>query len=385
MIESYISLISLKKNIMKKILLLLFLLIFSNSYSQSQIWRKASVERTASMEKVKRDAMPSEYQVFSLDKVALKSQLLQAPSQDNFVAKSNVIIQFPNQSGEMSSYRIYESSAMHPDLAAKYQDIKTYIGQGIEDPTASISFSITLFGLHAMTLSGKSGTVYIDPYTKDLNNYIVYNKANIHTTRSFSCGVIDAEGASDISTSLVGKATDSKFRTYRLAMACTIEYAAFHVTAAGLGAGTLAQKKAAVLAAMVVTVARINNVYEKEMSLKFQLVANNDAIIFITSDSFSNTAAGSLINESQTVIDSAIGNANYDIGHTVSTGGGGLAQRPSVCVSGKARGITGSPAPVGDPYDIDFVAHEIGHHLSGHTLNPGRSNLNSELEADKFS
>ena len=302
--------------------------------------------------------------------MALKSQLQQAPSKDNVAGRSNVIVQFPSPDGTIGSYRIYESSVMHPDLAVRYQDIKTYVGQGIEDPTASINISTTLFGLHAMMLSGKTGTTYIDPYTKDLNDYIVYSKANLRSSRSFTCDVEEAEGFTNSTLNLTGKATDGKFRTYRLAMACTIEYAAYHVTAAGLGAGTLAQKKAAVLAAMVVSMVRINGVYEKDMSLTMQLVANNDTIIFITTDNFSNTLPNTLINESQTVIDGAIGAANYDIGHTVSTGGGGLAQRPCVCLPGqKARGITGSPAPVGDAYDIDFVAHEMGHQFGGnHTF-----------------
>lgn len=78
-----------------------------------------------------------------------------------------------------------------------------------------------------------------------------------------------------------------------------------------------------------------------------------------------------MINESQNVIEAKNRGANYDIGHTVSTGGGGLAGLGVVCLTGqKARGITGSPAPVGDPYDIDFVAHEMGHQFGAqHTFN----------------
>ena len=357
----------------KTLLLLLITILFStNSFSQAQVWSKSSPERVEYKEKLERASMPTEFQVFSLNMEALKSQLQQAPSQDNFAERSNVIVQFPSADGTLANYRIYESATMHPDLASRYQDIKTYVGQGIEDPTASIHISTTLFGLHTMTLSGKTGTFFIDPYTKDLNEYMIYKRADLRSTtsRTFSCQVEDAEGATNTIPNLTGRATDGKYRTYRLAMACTIEYAAYHVTAAGLGAGTLAQKKDAVLAAMVISMARINGIYERDMSLKMQLVANNDSLIFITSDAFSNDTAGSLIDESQTVIDGAIGDGFYDIGHTVSTGGGGLAQRPCVCFSGqKARGITGSPAPVGDPYDIDFVAHEMGHQFGGsHTF-----------------
>ena len=357
----------------KTLLFLLITILFStNSFSQAQIWSKSSTERVEYKEKLERASMPTDFQVYALNMAALKSQLQQAPSEDNFVGRSNVIIQFPSADGTLGNYRVYESSVMHPDLAARYQDIKTYVGQGVEDPTASIHISTTLFGLHTMTLSGKTGTIFIDPYTKDLNEYMVYKRADLRSTssRTFSCNVEEAEGVTNTNPNLLGRATDGKYRTYRLAMACTIEYAAYHVTAAGVGAGTTAQKKAAVLAAMVVSMVRINGVYERDMSLKMQLVANNDLVIFIDADAFSNDTAGSLINESQTVIDANIGDANYDIGHTVSTGGGGLAQRPCVCFSGqKARGITGSPAPVGDAYDIDFVAHEMGHQFGGnHTF-----------------
>ncbi|MEZ0006208.1 subtilisin-like proprotein convertase family protein [Flavobacterium sp. 28YEA47A] len=358
---------------MKKLLpLIVFVLIFSAGYSQS-LWTKTSAEKLGVLEKADRSSMPQKYQIYHLDFSGLKSQLRLAPSREaNEV--SNVIIAFPNAEGKLEKYKIYESSVMAPELAKAHPEIQSYIGQGIDDPTAKIHFTTTIFGLHTMTLSGR-GTFYIDPYTKDVQNYIVYDKSDLTASRNFECKVQE-NTVESMDVPLPPPASDGRFRTYRLAMACTIEYAAFHVNAA-IAAGTLAQtatlaqKKSAVLAAMNVTVARVNSVYERDMSLRMQLVATNENIIFVDSDNFTNDNADALIDESQVVIDAGIGNANYDIGHTVSTGGGGLAQSPAVCISsGKAKGITGSPSPVGDPFDIDYVAHEMGHQFgAAHTFN----------------
>lgn len=356
---------------MKKFLLLITVLFFANSYGQSSLWKSVSEEKLVGLTKMERASMPSQYELYALDFAAMKSQLQLAPLDSDNV-QSNVIIAFPNSNGKLENYRIYEAPVMEAGLANRYQDIKSYSGKGVENPAESIRFSTTLFGLHVMSLSGNLGTYYIDTYTKDLNHYIVYNRSHVQGNGNFSCLVQDEPEAiaNRALENISARASDGIFRVYRLAMACTIEYAAFHVNAAGLGAGTLAQKKAAVLAAMVVSMTRINGVYERDMAIRMNLVANNDLVIFIDSDSFSNTNASALINESQTVIDATIGSANYDIGHTVSTGGGGLAQLNSPCGTSKARGITGSPAPVGDPFDIDYVAHELGHQYGGtHTFN----------------
>ncbi|MGV9004175.1 reprolysin-like metallopeptidase [Flavobacterium sp.] len=359
---------------MKKTVLLIALIFafFGRSYGQNSLWVKTSEERVKELPKMERATLPSQYDLYTLNLQAMKNQLQNAPldSSNNI---SNVIISFPNSNGQVQNYRIYEAPIMEKGLSDKFPDIKSYSGKGVDDSTASIRFSTTLFGLHVMSLSGTAGTFYIDTYTKDLNNYIVYNRNFIQQQSSnFKCLVQDeTEVLNSNNNAPESKlVSDGILRQYRLAMACTIEYAAFHVNAAGLNGGTVLQKKAAVLSAMAVTMTRVNGLYERDMSLRMNLIANNDLIIFITSDTFTNNNAQALINESQTVIDGAIGLANYDIGHTVSTGGGGLAQVNSPCSASKARGITGSPAPVGDPYDIDYVAHEMGHQFgSTHTFN----------------
>ena len=362
---------------MNKKLLLNLILIFTIGLvnAQNGLWTKTTASRLDGLQKFERTSIPKQAAFYTLNYEAMKTALQAAPTRDFSGAISSTIVSFPNANGTLEQFSIYESSVMEPALAASHPEIQSYVGQGITNRSAKIHLTTTIFGLHAMILSDK-GTYYVDPYTTNLQGYIVYNKASLTTNRIFVCHngeeVIEEGSELQNKSTLIG---DNLFRTYRLAMACTIEYAAFHVNAAvssGLipSTATETQKKSAVLAAMNVTVSRVNSVYETDMSLKMQLVANNEDIIFITSDNFNNTNANSLITQSQSVINATIGSFNYDIGHTVSTGGGGLASRGSVCTSVKAQGITGSGAPVGDPYDIDYVAHEMGHQFGcNHTFN----------------
>jgi hypothetical protein len=41
---------------------------------------------------------------------------------------------------------------MDPELAAKYPEIKSYVGQGIENPNSTLYFSLSPLGLYSMMI-----------------------------------------------------------------------------------------------------------------------------------------------------------------------------------------------------------------------------------------
>ena len=138
------------------------------------------------------------------------------------------------------------------------------------------------------------------------------------------------------------------------------------------GAGTLAQQKANIQAQMTITMTRVNGVYEIDLGITMIFVANNDAVIYLgatNSDPWSNEWN----TKTAQTLDSVIGVANYDIGHNFNTTGGGNAGCiacvcKAVSQSGahKGRGYTGRSNPTGDAFDIDYVAHEMGHQFGGY-------------------
>ncbi len=356
-------------------------MVILSGYSQNAIWSRINTKDIERQEKLERTSQPTTFSLYNLNLENLNQQLEQAPIRQQGQI-SSLVLPFPDGNGEFNYYRIYEAPVMHKELSVKHPGIKTYVGQDVNDASAIIRFSITPFGFHNMLQSVK-GTSYTDPYTKDLQTYMVYKREGLTTSRSFHCEVTDNNNQKSILQPPNVTSSDGLLRTYRLAMACTIEYAAFHVNAAGLNDGTLAEKKEAVLAAMVVTVNRVNSIYERDLSITLELVPDNEDVIFIDDDNFDNdNTNGILLDQGQEAIDDIIGFDNYDIGHTVSTGGGGLAQLFSPCSNSKARGITGLSSPVGDPFDVDYVAHEMGHQFGGNhsfnnSCNGNRSNDNA--------
>ncbi|MBZ0199412.1 MAG: T9SS type A sorting domain-containing protein [Ignavibacteriaceae bacterium] len=347
--------------------LIVGLAIFSSSlFAQSELWK--DVSESDIILKGEKLINPTEYRTVSLEVEAMKNLLDNAPMEYSSAGTNRpLLVTLPLPDGSFGRFLCVESPVMAPALALQYPEIKTYLGKGVDDKTATVRFDLTPHGFHAMILSAE-GNVFIDPHNKgDIKNYTVYYTKDFQKQGVVKdCELLinkDLVPEFDyINQSKSAPPTGPQLRTYRLALACTGEYATFH-------GGTVALA----LAAMVTTVNRVDGVYETEVAVRMVLIANNDLIVYTNSstDPYTNNNGSTMLGQNQTTIDNTIGSANYDIGHVVSTGGGGVAYLGVICTAGwKARGVTGSYSPVGDPFDIDYVAHEMGHQFGGnHSFN----------------
>lgn len=336
-------------------------------HTPPNLWQTVTEEALVSTGE--RLIIPDRYRVVTLDVVQLQVFLARAPLENTDAARADqTILSLPLPDGSYGRFRIVESPIMEPGLAAKFPELKTYLGQGVDDPTAVTRFDQTPAGFHAMIRSS-AGTIFIDPYQRgDTQHYIVYDKRDYRDPEAgqWSCGFAQENPSTaglDLDhLNLPRAASGPVLRTYRLAMAATGEYTTFH-------GGTVS----AGLAAIVTSMNRVNLVYEQEVAVRMVLIANNNLLVYTdgATDPYTNNNGSTMLGQNQTNLDSVIGTAKYDIGHVFSTGGGGVAYLNAPCNSStKARGVTGRSQPVGDPFDIDYVAHEIGHQFgANHTFN----------------
>ena len=310
-------------------------------------------------------------QPLTLDLSGLQAALATAPAEGR--ATAPLVLALPLPDGSSARFAVRESSVMAPELAAKFPQIKTYAGTGLDDAAASVRLDLTPQGFHAQVLTAGGQSFYIDPVRRtDARHYLAFYKSDMNraaagpmpscdfqaTTEDIKDTRLRQQAAATMGRTL---ASGSQVRTYRLALSNTPEYAV-----------TKGNTVASVLAAEVTTVNRVVGVYEKELAVRMVLVPNNDQLVFLSgigtqpSPVFSNSNGSNLLGQNQANVDRIIGSANYDIGHVVSTGGGGVAGLGVVCSSTrKAQGVTGLPNPVGDAFDIDYVAHEMGHQFAG--------------------
>ena len=276
----------------------------------------------------------------------------------------DVDIRLPLPDGTMATYRFSRSSVMHQVLAAKYPQIQTFKAVDVNDPSNHGSFDITPQGFHGMYQhDGK--WVFIDPevrndngqylayYGEDAQPLAVRAKEKVIESNLLSTKVTATSLFS--SRPLVG----NSLRTYRLAMSAAAEYTAFH------------GGKENAVAAIATLITRVNEVYERDLSIRFELVANNDDIVYTNpfTDPFDNSEDDAEANASH--LPTVVPNSQFDIGHVLNTGGGGLALVSGVCQNTlKSVGMTGTSQPTGDAFYIDYVAHELGHQLgANHTFN----------------
>lgn len=384
--ESQDSIMTIKTNkdqpMKIKLLLLTFLIFLSGSiFAQQNHWFKTSEKNLTELRN--RGARVSKFKLFDLKKDDFRNQLSKAPSRDAVPLKKGILINFPDADGNFETYEVLESTNMHPDLQSRYADIKSYTGMKVGDPLSTVRFTYDpYFGLSA-SFKNEDGMFYAESYTKDNLTYIIYDRKDAVSLNNFQCLVEENAIADQLnfSNATSKNVIDGLKRRYRLAITTSTEYSDYIANQAGVGTGTDAQKKTAILAAVNLAVARLNQVFENDLAVRLILIPNTDLLFFLTTDTFTVPNTGQMLGENNTVTNAIIGAANYDLGHIFyQGGGGGLASLSSICGGGKAGGVTGTDVPVADPFVIDYVAHEMGHQMGGnHTQNNGcnRSNNNA--------
>jgi hypothetical protein len=340
---------------------------------------------------------PAAYKFFSLKEDELKNSLIGTPSEKSVpVSLSGKIISVPGADGKMQQFRITEISVMAPQLAAKYPNIKTYIGQGIDDKTATIHFDVTPSGFHAMVMSALKPTYYINPVDKDNKVYIVNARNLADKSAGLKCEMdksllLNKSGLTDKSSTLTGNADDGKLRTYDLALCVNGEFSQFFLDGTETND---AQRIAKVMNALTTCIVRANAVYERDFGIRLQYVANEDTLVFLdpATDPWPTKPPlfGSSWNtKTQQTIDDRIGSGNYDVGHllgkvpTFADNNGNAGCIGCVCTNGsKGSGFTAYYDPSLIEYMvIDYWTHEMGHQFgANHTFTFSNEGTGANIE-----
>ncbi|MEP7273842.1 MAG: reprolysin-like metallopeptidase, partial [Acidobacteriota bacterium] len=270
---------------------------------------------------------------------------------------------------------------LEPELAAQFPEIKSYRGQGVDDPSLWLRFDLTPRGFHATVTSSNDTFVILPSSAEDAAQYVVSRSADVPSSgEDLRCEVVEPEGrvAGEGRRTRITSGTNSieavisgpSLRTFRIAVATTQEY----TNSSGFGGGTVA----GTIASINTWLNGLNLIYERELAIRFVLVGSNANVIYISEpDPFTNGSTSSMINESRALLDSQIGAANYDIGHVLGAQAGGSAAGQAylgvACwmpYKGGGATVIGQSYPLGSTSILGVIAHELGHELgASHSFN----------------
>lgn len=332
---------------------------------------------------------PEKAQGVELDPASLEAILTRAPHEQTMGMwrESPVVLSLPRPDGTFERFAIAYSPVYEEGLRETMQslgyDMRTFAGISIDDPLNSVRLDFGgPQGFHA-SIRGLDGVYFIDPYwAGDTTLYSSYFKhENSPVNPGWECLMPDDYELPEhlkemnwkeyLANEEAGRGGAWNLRTFRIAISATGEYTTFHSSPNPSNA-------AAGQAAIVTSVNRFNQVYERDVSVRFLLIANNINVVYTSgaSDPYSGSE-NTMMNTCRDTLIAQFTNGGFDIGHLYRQGSlGGIAGAignacvDTVSAAHKGRGTTSLPSPVGDPWDIDFVAHELGHQMGAqHTWN----------------
>ena len=380
----------MKKNLL--LLLCFFCLLKLNA--QNKIYWKILSESDVNKNDIWSNKFkPVDYKIFHLDETALRSELTAVPSEKNMqTAKSGVIITVPDVVGNLQRFNVYESSIMEPKLAAKYSSIKTYIGSGIDDASATIHFNVTSSGFDAIVTATGKQTLYINSLDHKSSIYAVSARNENDATNGFKCSIDESilkyDASASKASSFTGNADDGKLRRYRLALCVNGEFSQFFLDGTESDSAEMKEK---VMDVLITILEKANAVYERDFGVRMIYVNNEDTLIYLdpATDPWPTRSANSWNNKTQITIDARIGSPNYDIGHllgkvpTFNDNNGNAGCIGCVCDDiQKGSGFTAYNDPsLTDYMVIDYWTHEMGHQFgANHTFTFSVEGTDAQIE-----
>lgn len=352
---------------------------------------------------------PSGMRFIDLDVKQLRSAIDNGSSMTSARGQSRVTnptVYFPNENGQLEAFVLVETQVIDPKIARQVPDIKTYKGFSEERSGVTIRATISSRGVNSIMRYGNQ--LMFMEYEQDSATHKYYNRSDVNRDnyQKFTCGAPEALSPSNQNKgiangklgSLQAKITsDQTLRTYRIAVATTATFTADY----GGQSGAYNE--------VVNKINRVNDVFETDLGVTLSLVSTQVSILTdVTTNPF-NIGVGTRIaphptgqnattNEIYNVLDGTAGviasyyNANdYEIGHmfhslktadfnagwTTSAGllgvvcndvGQSNMANTNLKAAGFTRAQTDSWIPT-DYFDIDVLAHEIGHQFNAqHTF-----------------
>ncbi len=377
-----------------KITLCLFLFcIIQSGYSQTKtIWKITQDNNIQKSENFDPKTLSANHKLFELDLALLNQMLKEAPKRETTFT-SNTVILFPNIMGELEGFKMLEASNFDSELQARFPEIRSYVGVGVNDKLAQIRISISPDKIQAQIFRvGKKNELIIST-SNDNKIYAVTNPPENNEEQAFGCSTVDTfkiENKSQNDNKPL-RSNAQVLKTFRLALSCTAEFTT-------IKGGTIPL----VLASINNSLTVLNGILEKELSVHLAMI-NNTTLLYTdaNTDPYSlpanaltviagcSSATGNCPttwgNELQNTLTTVVGESNYDIGHLFSTGGisGNAGCIGCVCDAlapsnstpifqkGKGSGFTPLAIDVTNIYYFEnyLLPHEVGHQLgANHTF-----------------
>ena len=353
------------------------MLIFNAAFAQKSMWKSITPDQVVLPENESQWIVPKRFATLDLDFKGFKQNIWNAPME--FTAKKGKIVYIPMPDGTTKKFEVFQSPCMQEGLSAKFPDIRSFAGTNPENRYEQIRLDVSHLGVKCI-LDTEKGQVYIDPFArKQTRFYVSYYRSDYERDpqeHPFVCGLDQFKDEltkdytplteNQITKLKAQKRTDNlPLNKYRIAIAATALYSQYIGTTVG-----------DVIAELNTAVNRINQVLVKDLSIRFELINDNDKVVFFddATDGYVDGDLAQMIGWNSTVLAQNIGTANYDIGHVFgrSFAGGvvGLAQLGQVCRFAKGRAGSTLFVPKNDPFWIDIVAHEMGHQMgANHSFN----------------